>query len=244
MAGNANYMKSEIAIKILDLVRRNYEEIAVDFDLTRQKEIWPELKNLAASVRDGDRVLDAGCGNGRLLNALSGKKIDYLGVDNNVELLELAAKNHPGFHFVRSDLLSLAEIPADNFTHIFCLAVLQHIPSRELRLRVLRGLKSKLAANGQIVLSVWNLWSAVKGREKYHRLIIKTGLASLFGLNPYGRLDFGDLIFPWKNSRGAAVSLRYYHAFTSGELRRLARAVGLRIVWEKREDFNYWLILK
>ncbi|PIX02803.1 SAM-dependent methyltransferase, partial [bacterium (Candidatus Gribaldobacteria) CG_4_8_14_3_um_filter_42_11] len=41
-------------------------------------------------VKDGDKVLDVGCGNGRLVKAFENKKISYLGVDNSEKLIKLA----------------------------------------------------------------------------------------------------------------------------------------------------------
>src|SRR3989338_4162555 len=78
---------------LLELVKRNYEEIVVDFDNTRKKYLWPELIKLAEMVIDGDRVLDAGCGNGRLAGAFNEKKIYYLGVDNSEKLIATANEN-------------------------------------------------------------------------------------------------------------------------------------------------------
>ncbi|MDP2708979.1 MAG: class I SAM-dependent methyltransferase, partial [bacterium] len=86
-------MNKQTQKNLLDLVKRNYEEIAVDFDTTRKKYLWPELIKLASIVKDGDRILDVGCGNGRLIEAFKDKKINYLGVDNSEALIESARKN-------------------------------------------------------------------------------------------------------------------------------------------------------
>jgi SAM-dependent methyltransferase len=234
-------MKKETAKNLLDLVKQNYEEIAADFDVTRRKALWPEIKNLAAAVKPGLRVLDAGCGNGRLLGAFKNKPIEYLGVDSSEKLIKAARKNYPDNKFVVGDILKLDAIPDDNFDYIFCLAVLQHIPSEKLRRRALEEMRNKLSPDGQIIISVWNLWSSVWGKKRYRRLIFKNWLLKLGRKN---RLDFGDMIFPWKNSLGEETSARYYHAFIKREFKRLARRSGLKFVQLKKDKFNYWLILK
>ncbi len=48
-----------------------------------------------AEIVDGQKVLDLGCGNGRLLNVLQNKNIDYIGVDNSENLLLNAQNAYP-----------------------------------------------------------------------------------------------------------------------------------------------------
>ena len=81
-------MKAKTADNLLNLVKDNYNDIATSFDLTRKKEIWPEVRAQAAVIKEGSKILDVGCGNGRLLEALPKQKIDYLGVDNIRELIK------------------------------------------------------------------------------------------------------------------------------------------------------------
>jgi len=237
-------MKQEMVEKLLHLVQSNYQIIAADFATTRKKEIWPEVKVLAAKIENGDRVLDVGCGSGRLLEVLSDKDIDYLGVDNSAELLQLARAQYPQRKFVTGNILDLSAISGNDFVYVFCLAVLPHIPGQNLRIRALRELKSKLGPEGRIILSAWNLWPATNGRKRFCWLILRGWLAGWLGFGRPGRMDFGDLVFPWKDAQGKEISLRYYHAFTGRELRDLVCRAGLQLESFKRDKFNYWLILK
>jgi len=231
-------MDQKTTAKLLTLVKRNYQEIAADFDATRRKELWPEISRQAAAAKNNSDILDAGCGNGRLLEALSDKRINYLGFDNSSALIELAKRNYPGREFMVADILSLnASLPDREFDYIFCLAVLPHIPSQTLREEALRQLKDRLKPDGRLIISAWNLW----GNKKYRPLIYKSYWHKLWGKSD---LDFKDLIFPWKNAQGQEVSQRYYHAFTSGELKRLGQSVGLQIIEQKKDFNNYWLILQ
>ncbi|MFA5109281.1 MAG: class I SAM-dependent methyltransferase [Patescibacteria group bacterium] len=233
-------MKAAVADKLRDLVKRSYNAIAADFDATRKKEIWPEIRSEAAEIKDGDRVLDAGCGNGRLLEALKDKNLDYLGIDGSEKLIERARLNYPKNRFLVGDLLDLKEVADTNFDYIFCLAVLQHIPGGALRLKALEEMKNKLRPGGKIIISVWNLWNVGGKGKKYRKQLFKNLFLKICGRNP---LDNGDLIFPWKNSQGEAVSERYYHAFTGRELKRLATKAGLVVSCLEKDQFNYWLTL-
>ncbi|MFZ4632082.1 MAG: class I SAM-dependent methyltransferase [Patescibacteria group bacterium] len=234
-------MEEKKTQELLELVKNNYQEIATEFDLTRKKEIWPEIREFAAEVKDGDNVLDVACGNGRLIEALKNKKINYLGVDNSFNLIELAKKNYPDYKFMIGDMLNLEKIENNEFDFIFCLAALQHIPSKDLRVKVLRDMAAKLNSNGKLIISNWNLWS----HKKYRPLLIKSYLLKLIGKN---KLDFNDLVFPSKfylasqNKREA--SDRYYHAHTKAELKKIANLANLKILELKKDRYNLWLVLK
>ncbi len=222
---------------MLALVRKNYEEIAEEFGATREGLHWPELEKLTSLVKNGDSVLDAGCGSGRLLKYLKNKKIEYLGVDNSQGLLEIAQKEFPEFKFKIADVLELDRLPEKNFDHIFSIAVLHHLPGRDAQTEALRQMKEKLKPEGEIVVSVWNLW-----RTKYLTLILRSAILKMFGRN---EADFGDIIFNW--NKGGKVSPRYYHAFTKRELKKIAGKAGLIIVniySTKDNGSNFYLILK
>jgi SAM-dependent methyltransferase len=229
-------MNKDTANKLLQLVRDGYNHIAVDFDISRQKEIWPEIINLSNLVKDRDSVLDAGCGNGRLLKALEGKSIDYSGIDSSQELIKLANQRYPEKTFRIMDLLDISALPDNHYDIIFCLAVILHLPGRENRLAVLKALGEKLKSGGQMFVSVWDLYHYKKFRARLRRAFWRKFLR-------LSELDYGDIIFPWKNSRGDEVGQRYYHAFSKRELIKLAGKAGLKIVDLYRKDGNYWLIL-
>lgn len=233
-------MKLELIQKLSALSKQSYNQIAADFDATRKKYLWPEMLTFAAEIKDGAKVLDAGCGNGRLLEAFADKQIEYLGIDNSRALLNLAKANYPTYNFQELDLSApdFADtnfLVGQKFDFIFCIAVLQHLPSAPLRVQVLKNLKKLLAPGGQLVISNWNLWASPK-----RNLVFKQGFKKIIGLN---KLDFGDLIFPWKNSAGEEVSERYYHAFYKRELESLALQAGFKKIIVKKDPRNYWLIL-
>lgn len=232
-------MKKEVVKKLLDLSANSYEKIAADFDASRKKEIWPEMRKFSEEVCSGDYVWDAGCGNGRLLEALKNKKINYFGTDKSAALIALAKQNYPGCDFSILDLLDKAKVElfleGRKFQHIFCLAVLQHIPSQELRREALINLALGLASDGRLVISNWNLLASKK-----RKLVLTTAFKKIFGLS---KLDFGDIIFPWKDSGGKVKSNRYYHAFTKKEFEGLTKSASLKIRESHHDKYNFWLVL-
>ncbi|MFH1255521.1 MAG: class I SAM-dependent methyltransferase [bacterium] len=250
-------MDKQTKNNLLKIVKRNYDEIADDFSETRKKVLWPEIAKLAGMVKSGDKVLDAGCGNGRLLMAFVGKKINYLGVDGSVELIKIAKKNfacseidrrllrrdyaprndNANYEFKNVDILTLDKLLEKNFDYVFCVAVLHHLPGKESRVRALEQMKNKLKPGGKIILTVWNLW----GRKKFRRLILKFFLLKLVGKN---KMDAGDILFSWKNGKGAETSERYYHAFAENGLKEIAASAGLEMEKIYKDEYNYYLILR
>lgn len=233
-------MNNETAKKLQRLVADSYNKIAVDFDISRQKEIWPEIRVLAGSVKPGAKVLDVGCGNGRLLEVLLDKSVDYLGIDSSSSLIALAKNNYPQFVFQINDILDLSKLPNDYYDEIFCLAVILHLPGRVLRVQALKNLAAKLKPGGRLIISVWDLC----GYKKFGSLLRKVNWKKFIGRqnSDYKDLDYGDLIFPWKNTQGQEISDRYYHAFRRGELVRLLAQTSLKITDFYKKEGNYWLI--
>lgn len=229
-------MNKQTQKELLNIVKQNYEEIAGEFSKTRNKQIWPELEKIAEIVNDNDKVLDVGCGNGRLLEVFKNKKINYLGIDNSAALIELAKEKYQG-NFLQGDILELSLVPDINFDYVFCIAVLQHIPGKRMQIDALKQLRNKINENGKVVISVWNLWP----QKKFRNLIIKFFLLKMIKKN---KMDFGDILFDWKNSSGQVISKRYYHAFYKIQLKRIFKKAGFKIEKIYKDQFNYYAILK
>lgn len=221
---------------LLRIVKANYQAVAEAFNNTRKKEIWPEIKTLAQNIKDGERILDVGCGNGRLLESLQNKNIEYLGIDQSENLIKLAAENYPNYRFKVGDLLELSQTKEHNFDWVFCLAVFHHLPSTSLRVQALKQLKNKIKPEGKIIISVWNLWA----QKKYRLLIWKFYFLKLLGKH---KMKFGDVLFSWKNSQEQNVSQRYYHAFSRRQLKKIVKMANLKISDFYQNKYNYWLII-
>jgi len=230
-------MDKKTSDNLLKLVKTSYNQIADDFNTTRQKPIWPELIKITKNIDDSlvhKTVLDVGCGNGRLAELFFNRNISYLGVDNCANLLNLAKNNYQPNAFVEGDVLELSQVNGHNFDYVFCVAVLHHLPGTKLRLEALKQLKSKTKPGGTIVVTVWNMWS----QKKFRHLIAKFLFLKLLGKHT---MDFGDIIFNWGSSAG---SERYYHAFTNKELKKLIKQADLKLDQLYHDKYNYYLILK
>ena len=229
-------MDKDYAQYLLKKTIGDYNRIAEQFSSSRYS-IWPELNLFKEYIKEGERVLDSGCGNGRLLELFKDCNVDYIGIDNSEKLLEIARNKHPQQKFQLADSLSLP-FPNDYFNKIFSIAVFHHIPSKELRLRFLKEAKRALRPDGLLILTVWNLWP----RSKALKLIFKFAAFKMLGKS---KLDFGDIFVPWQKKTD-----RYVHCFTKNELKKIAKEAGFKIIKAgtlKRGEIkncNIYLIVK
>lgn len=233
-------MNKQTQKNLLNIVDKNYNEIAKEFNETRKKELWQELINLTKNIKDGNKVLDVGCGNGRIIDALIDRKIEYLGVDQSKELISFARENYrdtPWAKFEFGRIQELNQVKGVNFDFVFSIAVLHHIPGENMQIEALRQLKNKVKKEGRIVVSAWNLWN----KPKYRKLIFKFALLKLIRKN---KMDFGDILFDWYDYKKKSLSKRYYHAFTKRSLKRIAKKAGLVIDRVYKDRYNYYIVLK
>ncbi len=205
-------MDKEYAQHLLNKTRKDYNLIARDFSRTRSR-IWPEITFLFDLLEKEDKILDLGCGNGRLYPAL--EKGNYIGVDYSEKLIEMAKENHPEAKFQKADALNLPF--NDNcFDKIYSIAVLHHIPSAELRTDFLKEAKRVLKKEGKIILTVWKFH-----QKKEIFLLIKYTILKLLGKT---KMDFKDVLKPWGDR-----AERYYHCFSLREFKKTVRGAGFII---------------
>jgi len=143
-------MDKDYAEYLLNKTREDYNLIAEEFSMTRW-DIWSEFNIFRGYIKDGDRVLDIGCGNGRLLKLLKDKNIDYIGVDNSEKLINLAKEKYPQNRFLVADSLNLP-FPENYFDEVFLIAVLHNVPSKEFRLQILKEAKRVLKQDGILII--------------------------------------------------------------------------------------------
>ena len=73
-------MDKKIADELLAQTRKNYDSFAASFSQTRDYIPGNIAMFLKGFARRGDKVLDIGCGNGRLFPFFESKKTNYCGV--------------------------------------------------------------------------------------------------------------------------------------------------------------------
>ncbi|GBD34164.1 2-methyl-6-phytyl-1,4-hydroquinone methyltransferase [bacterium HR34] len=217
-------MDKKLAQYLLYKTINDFNKIASEFSRTRLSN-WDFISYFLKYVKHGDKVLDFGCGNGRLYHLLSkNKNIYYYGVDVSENLVKIAQNNLPTGEScqvkVMEDPLKL-DFPDNFFDVVFSIAVFHHIPSKDFRNKILAEIKRLLKDNGFFVITVWNL------RRKYRKTFIKNFILKLFGK---WKFDLFDIFVPWKNSRGEVLCERYVHCFSKKELEKIVLENGFEIL--------------
>lgn len=217
-------MRDEVVEQLRELNRDFYEEFAGSFAASRGR-TEPGLERMLALVRPGARVLDLGCGHGRIAARLPAG-CRYVGLDFSSEMLNLARDDAQAeaagvqTRFVSGDLLSeiWTERVGTNYDWIILRAVLHHIPGLANRRAILAHCARLLAPEGQVLIANWQFL-------KLPRLRRRLLPWDTIGLTAED-VEAGDYLLDWRRD---GYGLRYVHLVDSMETRLLAMAAGLDV---------------
>lgn len=98
------------------------------------QKIDKNLKDIREFLKDGDTILDAGCGQGVFYKAL-GKRPGYTGIDRDAGEIEKAKEAWPEVDFRVGDLYDIK----GEWDVVICSRVLIHLPDFEGAMKVLLG---------------------------------------------------------------------------------------------------------
>jgi 2-polyprenyl-3-methyl-5-hydroxy-6-metoxy-1,4-benzoquinol methylase len=133
-----------------------YDKTASDWDKTRQN-FWPELiGEIKKYIKINTRILDLGCGNGRLIKELEVFNIDYVGIDPSKELIKIAKEKYPEKNLQVFNGLDLKSFESESFNQVISIAVLHHIPPEKV-LEWLKEVNRVTKQNTTSIFTTWNL---------------------------------------------------------------------------------------
>lgn len=221
-------MRTEVVALLNDLNRKFYDGFAETFATSRGKS-EPGLARVLQDVPAGSRVLDLGCGQGRIAALLPGGCV-YVGLDFSEEMLRQAQQRAPAgvsTQFMAADLLS-DDWPASvggEFAWIVLRAVLHHIPGQAHRQRLLNQAAGLLSPAGRLALANWQFMDIPRLRRRVLDW-------SAVHLTPED-VEPGDYLLDWQRD---GYGLRYVHLVDEAETLTLATAAGLHVETLFRAD--------
>lgn len=188
------------------------------------------------------RVLSIGCGAGREAFALAGLGFDVVGVDVAPRMIEaarcIAASRGQNIRFEVKSATNLDYLP-HSFDYVFMSeGVYSLIPTRDLRIDVLRNVGKLLAPDGTLLFSALYRRAALLSRVCLYnafRRIAKRLLGRQLHSEP------GDTLVRYVSPASKASALCYMHLFTdTGEVWKEVLSAGLDGFEDQRS--GYWVV--
>ncbi|MFE0593878.1 class I SAM-dependent methyltransferase [Micromonospora echinospora] len=156
-----------------------------------------EARLLDAMVPPGARILDAGCGTGRVGAALAERGHTVVGVDADPVLIEAARADHPGSTWLVADLAEL-DLPGEPFDAAVVAGNVMAFVAPGTERDVLRRIAAHLRPDGVLVVGF--------GTGRGYPLADFDADASAAGLRREHRFATWDLR-PWRADADFAVTV-------------------------------------
>jgi len=197
--------------KILKNIETGYDQMADKFSSTRNF-FWRDLSFIGDYAKAKDKIFDFGCGNGRILEILQDKNIQYWGADVSRKLINLAKTKYPQFkeHFSKIEVEESLPFKENFFNLVFSIAVFHHFPPKYQKKKI-KEIYDLLKPDGKIILTAWNLdqdnlipskkWETISEKEAY---------------------------ISFQNNKGEKFS-RYHYVFSEEDLRNLLEKAGFQV---------------
>ncbi len=221
-------MDAQIVSKLIELNKNFYSQFAGQFSETRPTDKI-NLEHILPYISNGVKILDIGCGNGRLAERLDREKLalNFVGVDAAPELIAIATGRCPRLRHVTATFRVVdvtqrgwsEDPPGAPFDVVTALAVLHHVPSFALRREALQNIQALLRPGGTLIMTNWQF-------DRNARLRKKIAPWNTVGIDER-ELESGDALMTWK--RGG-TGYRYCHLIAENEVERMAAESGLKIV--------------
>lgn len=222
-------MNKETVQQLVELNRRFYQTFAQPFAVSRQC-LQPGVRRLLELIPPTAHLLDLGCGNGALWQALlaRGYQGTYLGVDYSPALLAharqaVARLTSPSsgelleFDLTQEDWSTVRQ--RGPFDLVLAFAVFHHLPGAVLRKHVLCQVRACLRPAGLLFHSEWQFLRSPRLRARIQSW-------ERIGLKPED-LEPDDYLLDW---RSGGIGWRYVHHFSEAELAALAEQCDFEII--------------
>lgn len=113
------------------------------------------VMSLAVASENSTSVLDAGCGDGRLIWEMRrhGFPAKLRGIDYSERAIQFARLFNPGITFDVADLTDRSSLPVEEFDTVISMETLEHIAPERVTIAI-KNMASLIKKNGSLVLTV------------------------------------------------------------------------------------------
>lgn len=255
-------MKLKYAEKMMKQNTETYNRIAQYFSQTRFY-ISDDIKNPLRYVldqafpREGitGRVLDLGCGSGRMWDFFKHYPVQYVGVDASAELIKSACSHYDiptdtmiceeGRVQFQVKTIEQLSYPDNSFDLVTLIAVLNHIPHPRLQQDIINEAYRVLRPGGYIFLTNWNMWRFDSKKTIWpfwqDRLNLDDSSWEDTYYIPRAQLGTKDVITVWQSQE--AKGPLFYYAYTLGQLKRQVKKAGFHVLeshYADRHGKKHW----
>lgn len=227
-------METAIIQKLAALNAEFYEAHGENFADARPR-LPGGVQRVLEQIPAGCRVLEIGCGDGKVGRRLAARGCAYVGLDVSGAMIERAKAftenwtlragefSNSQILFFQADVLNPAwaeVLEGQTFDWILAFAVWHHLPGAETRARVARECAARLAEGGRLVFSNWQFTRSERLRARL-RPWAEVGLDA-------SQVEPNDYVLSWE--RKGRRGLRYVHLLEEAEARQLAAQANLRVL--------------
>jgi SAM-dependent methyltransferase len=138
-------------------IATGHQDMTEAFFQQGAQEVDELLAHTGVSVQTGDRLVEIGCGAGRMTRRLAEVAGEVVALDVSPEMLKLVRENLagvPNVEFVLGSGQDLRQLPDGSVDVVFSYVTLQHVPTREAQLEYLRETCRVLRPGGRAALQV------------------------------------------------------------------------------------------
>jgi len=215
---------------------KNFYNQSSDFFSATRAYWWRDLTFIKDYYSQDSKLLDFGCGNGRLLKLLPSLKNNprYTGVDISQKLLAKAQKEYPQNKFIKLKKETDLSFKKNYFDAIFSIAVFHHFNPQTAH-QVLQAFHKIMKPDGTLVITAWYLW-----KKKNLNFLLK----SIFS----GQKELSaELTFKIQNKK---TFYRYCYFWRQQQLQRVIKQNGFEILKsgvttnQKKNKLNIFVVAK
>ncbi len=146
------------------------------------------------------RIVDVGCGGGILTEALAKQGADVLGIDLSKELIDIAdlhgLESGVNAHYQKISAEALAQQKPENFDHVTCMEMLEHVPDPG---SIISACATLVKPGGMVFFSTLN-------RKPKAYLLAILAAEHVLQMLPKGTHDYKTFIKPSELSQSARAA--------------------------------------